>query len=171
MTTGVTSTVTYTLTNSKADVYLPYIARNPTPTPRTGWWESTTGLEKFYVRDDHASIERLTIYVNVPICNPPNREVIYPGPVSIVNKQFFFTGSIYANVTFDNLFTTATGRDGLNNHVIPNCAIVSGGPWDFTATWKSATSIVLPIPRVGSGPYMVTPMLPSGKFHPVTPSR
>ena len=132
-------------------VYLPVVLKNqsapPPPTgPTPGFWESTTG-DEFYVTPDSAYVDNFAIYISVTGCGSYKITHVVPEP--IVNDQFSFTGSFYASGTF-NSDTSASGTDGLNSFNIPGCGFVSGGPWDWTATWQNSSQpSVVPATVVG----------------------
>jgi len=106
-----------------------------TPKPKAGFWESTTG-DEFWVTPDQKNVDDFAIYITVSGCG--NYKITHTVPVSIANKKFSFTGSFYANGTFDTT-SRAHGTDGLKSFYLPGCGTVNGGPWSWTATWKHAS--------------------------------
>jgi large repetitive protein len=136
-------------------VYLPLIMNGLGPKP--GAWKGPTN-DQFNVSPDSNFIQGFAIVINVSACNITNYMITHTTTEPIVNNHFSFTGSFYADVTFDSP-TTAHGYDGLNNYTIPGCGTGSGGPWNFTATWQS--NIPIPFkPASGAGPNTTEPALP-----------
>jgi hypothetical protein len=103
--------------------------------PKPGFWQSTTGVE-FYVSTDRASVVKFTIYVNIPCTT---LKIYRTVPSTITNNRFSFTGSYYASGTFDSA-SSAHGTVGLNKYYTSACGggYITGGPWSWTATWKSS---------------------------------
>jgi subtilisin family serine protease len=116
--------------------YKNFSIQAPSTNPQAGFWESTTG-DEFYVTVDQANVDDFAIYVSVSGCGVV--KITRTSPlVPIVNENFSFSGSFYANGTFDTA-TSAHGTDGLSSYFIPGCGTVSGGPWDWTATWQDSS--------------------------------
>jgi uncharacterized repeat protein (TIGR01451 family) len=103
------------------------------PKPRAGFW--TGASMEFYVTPDQ-TVDEFAIYISVSNCG--NYRIYDPEPVSITNSQFSDGGSFYYSGTF-NTETTASGEAGLNQFYIPDCGYVSGGPFDWTATWQDSS--------------------------------
>jgi hypothetical protein len=101
--------------------------------PKAGFWESTTG-DEFYVTVDQNNVDDFAIYVGVTGCG--NYKITHNSLVPITSNHFSFSGAFYASGTF-NTTTSASGQDGLTSFYIFNCGYVTGGPWIYTAIWKS----------------------------------
>jgi len=108
---------------------------SPQSGPTPGFWESQTG-DEFYVSPDRANVLNFAIYVSVSGCGTYKITRLTPAPIS--NNSFSFSGTFYASGTFDTS-TSAHGTDGLSNHYIFGCGYVSGGPWNWTATWQNSS--------------------------------
>jgi hypothetical protein len=130
----------------------------PTPTPTSqpgptpGFWSSTTG-DEFYVSTNRANVLNFAIYlINVGSCSSVKITHTKAEPIS--SNAFSFTGAFYASGTFDSA-TTAHGTDGLDHFSLPPCGVtVSGGPWNWTATWKNSTQPTV-VNVVPTGPITV----------------
>jgi hypothetical protein len=105
-----------------------------TQNPMAGFWQST--YDEFYVTPDQAYVDDFATYISVEGCG--NYKITHTLPEPIVDNQFSFTGTFYANGTF-NTTTTAQGTDGLTNFNIPGCGTVTGGPWPWSATWQDSS--------------------------------
>jgi len=119
------------------NVYLPLILNNyasaPSgPTP--GFWEGS--YEEFYVTPAGTHVDDFAIYISVNGCG--NYKVTSTDLDPISNEQFTNGGAFYYSGTFDTS-TSAHGSEGLSNLYIPGCGYVSGGPWDWTATWSNGS--------------------------------
>ncbi len=119
------------------DIFLPLVLKNVSaplgPTP--GLWEGA-GME-FYVTTDSAYVDDFAIWVYVPDCGTLKITRISPlNPIT--NNQFSFSGSYYASGTFSSA-TTASGVTGLTNYDSYWCGTISGGPWDWSATWTDSS--------------------------------
>ncbi len=127
------------VTPSTISIYLPLVLRSlppPPPSgPTAGFWESATG-DEFYVTPDQANVNNFALYVNVTGCDLYKITHIIVEP--IVGNHFSFSGPLYASGTFDST-TSAHGTDGLSSFSISGCGPVSGGPWDWTATWINSS--------------------------------
>ena len=99
--------------------------------------------DEFYVTPDQATVDNFAIYISVTGCG--NFKITHL-PVPIVGKQFSFSGPFYASGIFDST-TSAHGTDGLNSFFIDGCGPVSGGPWNWTATWKNSSQSAIVIKR------------------------
>ncbi|HEX9075336.1 MAG TPA: Ig-like domain-containing protein, partial [Anaerolineae bacterium] len=146
--------------NPPLKFFLPMILLSPSG-PRPGAWKSTTN-DEFNVGPNRDSIQGFAIYVDVPSCGLSHYKITHTTTEPIINNHFSFTGSFYADVTFDSE-TTAHGYDGLNNYTIPGCGTGSGGPWAFTATWQSSTPLPFAAPGLRPGPNPVDPASTSDK--------
>jgi hypothetical protein len=102
---------------------------------QAGFWQSPPGWHEFWVTPDQANVDEFTTYVTVFGCG--DYTITRATPTPIVNGEFTFTGSYYGGGTFDSP-TSAHGTSGLDNFFIAGCGSVSGGPWDWTATWQHA---------------------------------
>jgi hypothetical protein len=102
------------------------------PTP--GFWESTTGIE-FYVTPDQSYVNNFAIYIYVPTCG--NYKITRNNPEPITSNHFSFGGAFYASGTFTPP-TSVSGEVGLTSFFIDGCGYVSGGPFPYTAVWKSS---------------------------------
>ena len=109
------------------------IATGPTP----GFWKST--YEEFYVTTDRAYVDDFAVYVSVSNCG--TYKITHQPQEPISNNQFSFSGSFYASGTF-NTSTNASGQDGLSNFYISGCGYVSGGPWEWNATWQHSALVL-----------------------------
>lgn len=101
--------------------------------PRAGFYESTTG-DEFYVTTDQRYVDDFAIYVSVTGCG--SYKITHTVPVAITNNHFAFSGAFYASGTFKTA-TSVSGTDGLTSFYITGCGYVKGGPWTYTAVWKS----------------------------------
>ncbi|MCP4544791.1 MAG: hypothetical protein GY832_47435 [Chloroflexi bacterium] len=101
------------------------------PTP--GFWAST--YDEFYVTSDRAYVDDFATYISVDNCGSYKITHTIQEPIS--NNQFSFTGSFYANGTFSDA-THCSGQDGLDYFYIAGCGYISGGPWNYSATWQSS---------------------------------
>lgn len=109
-------------------------ATSTSPGPKAGLWEGS-GME-FYVTPDQANVDNFAIAVDVYVGGVYCDTIIFRrlSPlVPITNKNFSFTGSFYASGTFDTS-TASHGTTGLNSFST-SCGSVTGGPWNWTATW------------------------------------
>jgi subtilisin family serine protease len=100
------------------------------PTP--GFWQESGGWMEFYVSTDRQHVEDFAIYVDVDGCG--SYVITQLVPAAITGNNFSFTGAFYGSGTF-NSATAASGTTGLNNFHIDGCGPVSGGPWDWSASW------------------------------------
>jgi hypothetical protein len=100
--------------------------------PKSGTWKS--GGMIFKIPTNRKYINNYTIYINVTGCGI--YQVFGPGSLEIKNGKFGFPGSFYANGTIESE-TTIRGRLGLSQYYIKGCGNVSGGPFNYTATWAS----------------------------------
>lgn len=110
----------------------------PNNKPKAGFWKSADGFDRFYVTADQNYVDEFTITVDVPGCGV--YQIRYSTTVPIIDRHFSFNSpaGFYANGTFATT-TSMSGKDGLNSYYIPGCGTVNGGPWDFSATWQSAS--------------------------------
>jgi hypothetical protein len=99
--------------------------------PKVGYW-SGRGND-FYVVPNQSRIENFAIYIQVSGCG--SYQIMHPNRINIVNQSFAFGSSFYANGTFRNTHTRATGTVGLNSFYIPGCGYVSGGPFSWVSNW------------------------------------
>ncbi len=117
-------------------IYLPLVLKNYCAgCPTAGYWQSSNTLHEFYVTTDHANIDSFAIYISA--CGTTYK-ITHTSQEPISNNQFSFTGSFYASGTF-NSTTSASGTDGLDHFYISGCGSVSGGPWNWTATWQNSS--------------------------------
>jgi hypothetical protein len=107
---------------------------------KAGFWDDAyqaAGME-FYVTTNQANVDNFAVYVDVYVggvyCD--TYKVTHLPAEPITTKNFSFTGSFYASGTFDSS-TAAHGTMGLTALSTP-CGSVTGGPWDWTATWKNS---------------------------------
>jgi hypothetical protein len=141
--------------------FLPLITLGPRRMP--GAWQSITN-DEFNVSPDGNSVQGFAIYINAPSCGLTHYRITHTQTEPIVNDHFSFTGSFYADVTFDSA-TTAHGYDGLSNYAIPGCGIGNGGPWSFTATWQSSTPFPSLVLTPGKTlPNLTEPVASPGKY-------
>ena len=99
---------------------------------KAGLWEGYA--MEFYVTTNQANADEFSVYITVEGCS--TYKITQHTPSPITNKNFSFTGTFHANGTFDTA-TAAHGSMGLTDFYIPNCGYVSGGPWNWTATWTN----------------------------------
>jgi hypothetical protein len=100
--------------------------------PKAGFW-SGGGLE-FYVIPKQTHVDNFAIYVYVNGCG--SYKITHSPLAPIANKHFAFSGSFYASGNF-NASGAAAGTMGLKSFYLPGCGYISGGPFSWTATWKS----------------------------------
>ena len=151
------------LTPVVTNLYLPLVQNNYGIT--AGFWKSTTG-EEFYVTPDQANVDNFAVYVNVIGCG--YYKITYLPTVPIVNNQFSFSGPFYASGIFDTI-TSAHGTDGLNSYSITGCGTVSGGPWNWTATWQDASQPPSIVTEGNIPPIIFVPAVPTlHRYHTIT---
>ncbi|MCR4407572.1 MAG: M4 family metallopeptidase [Anaerolineae bacterium] len=122
---------------SSGKVYLPVVLKSYPPSgPTPGFWRNNDWSVEFYVTTDRAYVDNFAIYVSVSGCG--NYKITHTPLESISNNQFSFSGSFYASGTFSSN-TTASGTTGLNHFYISGCGYVNGGPWSWSATWRSSS--------------------------------
>ncbi len=109
------------------------------PTP--GFWQEDSaqgcaGCSEFYVSVGVPYIDDFAIYVSVSGCE---KMVIHENPEEpVVNNQFSFTGSFFANGTFDSP-TSLSGTYGLSYHYIPGCGYISLTPRAYHTAWVNSS--------------------------------
>jgi Zn-dependent metalloprotease len=137
-----TATPTITLTPTRTKTPTPTATSTPTqpPGPRPGFWEGYT--MEFYVTSDSLYVHNFAVYIDVPGCGSYKVTHIIDEPIT--NNYFSFWGPFYASGTFSTE-TTASGWMGLDDLYIPDCGYVSGGPWDWNATWQHYTVVQLQV--------------------------
>ncbi len=158
-----TPTATATLPLGANKLNLPLILRQlppatatPTATPTTpsgptpGYWKTSTGSHEFYVTPDQANVRNhaVNILINGGPCNGQVWKVTRITPAAIVSNQYSFSGTFYANGTF-NSTTTASVTDGLNSHPVASCGNITGGPWPRDYAWANSSQPILPATFVG----------------------
>ncbi len=84
--------------------------------------------------DSGAYVDDFAIVVWVEDCDS-GWEITHRNPANISNGSFSFTGAFYASGTFSSA-TVCSGQAGLDEFNIPDCGLVSGGPWNYTAYWE-----------------------------------
>ena len=82
-----------------------------------------------------STVNNFSIYIYVYGCG--SYQITRTLPAPIVNGKFNFTGSYYVSGTFGTI-TSVSGQLGLKYYYIPGCGYVSGGPYSWSATWRSA---------------------------------
>ncbi len=127
---------------------------SPPSGPTPGFWQEDNtygcpGCSEFYVTSDSAYVDDFAIYVSVSGCG--NYKITHTVPEPIVSNHFSFSGSYYANGTF-NSSTTCSGTYGLSSFYIPGCGYVSGGPWNYRSVWQHSEMAAGP---AGPGPVVV----------------
>jgi hypothetical protein len=138
-----TATLTATPTATATRTVTPTPTATPTSTPtstapKAGFWQGSGGGVEFYVTSDQAYVDNFAIYITVQGCG--NYKITYDPPVPIVDKQFSFSGTFYANGTFSSS-TACSGAAGLDHFPIAGCGLVStGGPFAYSATWQHASA-------------------------------
>ena len=109
----------------------------PAGGPTPGFWKENPWYSDFYVTSNGLYVDNFTIYITVPGCGDYWITHLNPEePIS--SNHFSFTGSYYANGTF-NSTTTVSGSYGLNSFLLVGCGYVSGGPWGYTSAWSDST--------------------------------
>jgi hypothetical protein len=90
---------------------------------------------EFFVTADRAYVGDFAIYVEVlPDCGVWKITHLTQEPITATS--FSFTGPFYASGTFSSQ-TAASGTLGLNGFPIPECGLVSGGPFTWSANWMN----------------------------------
>jgi hypothetical protein len=118
----------------KRHVYLPVVARAQNIVPRPGYWRYANDQE-MYVSTGSNRVVGFAVWVTVDSCG--TYKIVHSAQEPIVNNQFGWSGSFYASGTFHS-DTTASGTTGLDQLNIPDCGLISGGPWSWSATWRSS---------------------------------
>jgi len=135
-----TPTATPTATQTMTPTPTPTETPTQPPGPRPGFWEGYA--MEFYVTWDSLYVRKFAVYISVPGCGSYKVTHIIDEPIT--NNYFSFSGPFYASGTF-NTETTASGWMGLDMLYIPGCGYVSGGPWDWNATWQYYTAVQLQV--------------------------
>jgi serine protease len=100
------------------------------PTP--GFWEGSH--EEFYVTPNGANVDNFALYIYVNGCG--NYKITSGSVNPIANNSFADTdGAFIYSGTFSSS-TAASGDEELIDFNIDGCGLVSGGPWNWTASWK-----------------------------------
>jgi hypothetical protein len=115
-------------------VHLPVITQAWVPRP--GYWRYANDME-MYVTPDSTGVRRFAIFVTVDDCGGRTYKIYRTVRDPIANNRFSFSGSFYASGRF-NSATTASGTTGLRSFYISGCGYVTGGPWSWSATWRSS---------------------------------
>lgn len=147
-----------TIRGRSLTVHMPFLFRVIPSGPQPGHWHGPYS-EDFYVTPDAAYVDEFSIVVSVQECGV--YQIIHTRPEPIVNNRFAFSGPFYASGVFDTP-TTARGVDGLNDFFIPDCGWVSGGPWDWTATWWDDSQPTLQAQRSQPNEARPAPAIPAG---------
>jgi hypothetical protein len=134
--------------------------------PKPGYWKSS--WTDFYITPDMANVKAFSIYISVSGCG--NYKITHSALAPVIDRKFSFGGSFHAQGTFATTGLSASGTAGLNDFYIPGCGYISGGPFPWTATWKSvgqpdpAGAIeFLPLPGPEGtfpGPFIIEPVQP-----------
>lgn len=132
-----------TIRGRSLSVHLPFLFRVIPSGPQPGHWSGPYS-EDFYVTPDAAYVDEFSIVIGVQECGI--YLITHTRPEPIVNNRFAFSGPFYASGTFDTP-TTVGGVDGLEDFFISDCGWVSGGPWDWTASWQDASQPMLKAER------------------------
>ena len=127
---------------------------------RAGYWRGYGN--DFYVTPTRTSVDDFSIYISVTGCG--NYKISYTNLTPIVNGKFKFTGAYYASGTFSSP-TSASGMLGLSYFYIPGCGYVSGGPYSWSATWRSSAQ---PDPAMEAQPYLLLRELETPIIGPFT---
>jgi hypothetical protein len=135
--------------------YKTFTIESPNAKPKAGRWAGT--YNSFYVTSNQANVDNFGVHVFVFGCDISGW-VIHLTYAPIVNKRFSFGGRFYASGRFDTS-RSAHGSNGLNSFYIRGCGYVKGGPWPWTATWRSATLAPFVAEKVGE-PLIFEPELP-----------
>jgi hypothetical protein len=122
-------------TNANGGTWWSFTTAGSPTSPTAGFWESTTG-DEFYVTPDQANVDNFAIYIDVTGC--VSYKITHLTAEPIVGNQFSFSGPFSASGTFDST-TSAHGIDALSSFITPDCGTVTGGPWDWTATWQNSS--------------------------------
>ena len=115
--------------------FSPYKIFTIKPTP--GHWLGKSF--DFYVSNNRAVVH-FSIYVYIYGCG--SYRITHTNSIKIVDNHFEFTGTYYANGTFDSL-TTAHGQFGLSDFYLPGCGYLTGGPFPWTADWEGRSQPAL----------------------------
>lgn len=124
--------------------------------PKAGTWKSQGMI--FKIPTNRKYINNYNVYINVYGCG--RFQVFGPGSLEIKNGKFGFPGSFYANGTIESN-TTIRGRLGFSQYFIKGCGNVSGGPYNYTATW--ANPALRSITDGRPGEVLLITLLPNGQ--------
>ena len=127
---------------------------------RAGYWKGYA--YDFYVAPSRTSVNKFSIYIYVNGCG--NYKITNNNLVPVVNGKFRFTGTYYASGTFSSQ-TGASGMLGLKYFYIPGCGYVSGGPYSWSATWRSSAQ---PDPLMDAPSLLLLPELDAPLVGPFT---
>ena len=116
-------------------VYLPLIQRPPAAAATPGLWKGNAN--QFYVTPDSTWVQKFAVYVNVTSCG--TYKITRSSPVPISNKQFEFINYFFSGSGTFTAPTIASGSNRINKVYISGCGYVSGGPWDWSATWRDSS--------------------------------
>jgi hypothetical protein len=104
----------------------------PVKGPKPGFWNNPRGID-FYVSPDRSTAMKLNLYVYVAGCGS---FTITKNSTPIYNDGFEVTDTYYIKGRFTSE-TTAEGIYGLLRYNQPGCGYLTGGAWNWTASWES----------------------------------
>jgi|CXWL01.1.fsa_nt_gi hypothetical protein len=102
--------------------------------PEPGFWSWTDDSPRFYLLNSSTVVADFSILVRHPTCGL--RRITHTDDATINGKNFNLTGSFSVSGTFTNA-TTVSGTLALINYYLPGCGYGSGGPYPWTAVWRS----------------------------------